>query len=83
MINPLCSKIWFVGLLCVAIAIVERGVEGGDIATVKRHALQLGYLCCERLKDNLKQKEFEHRMSEMNINFPLTDNTVNQVGINS
>ena len=67
----------------IAIAIVERGIKEGDIATVKRHALQLGYLFCEKLKDNQKQKEFEHRMSEMNINYPLTGNTVNQVGINS
>ena len=66
-------------MLYVAIAIIERGTERGDVTTIKSHALQLGYLCCERLKDNQKQKEFEHRMSEMSISFPLTDNTVNQV----
>lgn len=70
--------IFFVAL---AIAIIERGIEKGDITTIKRHALQLGYLCCKWVRDVQKEKEFEHRMSEMSIKYPVTDHTRNQVNI--
>jgi len=65
----------------LAIAIIDRGVERGDITTVKRHALQLGYLCCERVKDAQKEKEFQCRMSELNIKCPIAKQTINQVGV--
>ena len=66
----------------LAIAIIERGVERGDVVTVKKHALQLGYLCCERLKDVQKEKEIQYRMLELNIKCPIAKNTINQVGVN-
>ena len=66
--------------LSLAIAIIERGVGRGDITTVKRHALQLGYLCCERLKDVQKEKEFKCRMSEIHIKYPIAKDIINQVG---
>ena len=72
------SKI--IPLLSLAIAIIERGIQRGDIATVKKHALQLGYLCCGRLKDVQKEKEFERRMSEMNMKYPIAKHVINQVG---
>ena len=65
----------------LAIAIIERGIEKGDTTTIKRQALQLGYLCCVKLKDVQKEKEFKHRMSEMSVEYPITDHIVNQVGI--
>ena len=86
------SKVGCVGIIdvkndtctfSIAIAIIERGVQRGDVTTVKRHALQLGYLYCGRLKDVQKEKEFERRMSEMNIKYPIAKHIINQVGINA
>ena len=71
------SKI--IALLSLAIAIIERGTQRGDITIVKRHALQLGYLCCRRLEDIQKEKEFECRMSEMSIEYPIAEHVINQV----
>lgn len=50
---------------------------------IKKHALQLGYLCCMRLKNVQKEKEFERRMSEMKINYPIPNHTINQVRANT
>jgi len=57
-------------LLPIAIAIIERGNVMGDITTMKIEALQLGYLCCVRLKNLQKQGEFEHQLSEIGIAIP-------------
>jgi len=51
-----------------------------DSTTVKIDALKLGYICCERLKNKQKRREFEHRLSELRITMPKnTDQIRNEV----
>lgn len=71
-ISVLLMKI--IPLLVIAIAIIEQGIWMPDSAVVLIDALKLGYICCERLnnelKTKLKRKEFEHSLSELNITLP-------------
>ena len=49
------------------------------IATMKKEAMQLGYLCCVHLKNLQKQKIFEHRLSENGLAVPVLQQTAREV----
>ena len=66
----------------VAIAFIERGLMMGDSTTAKIEAMQLGYLCCEKLNSQQKKREFNHRLKEFGIEMPAnTDQVRNKVHI--
>ena len=52
------------------------------IATMKKEAIQLGYLCCVHLKNLQKQKIFEHQLSEIGLAVPVLQQTAREVAIN-
>jgi len=71
-----------VNVFLVAIAIIERGNMLGDITKMKIEAIQMGLLCCVRLNNSQKQREFEHQLSELGIAIPDLEQTKIEVTIN-
>lgn len=64
----------------IAIAIIEQGLMKGDSTTAKIEALKLGYLCCAKLINNQRKREFEYRLKEFGIEMPAnTDQIRNEV----
>ena len=53
----------------------------GDVTTMKIEAIQLGYMCCDQLKNSQKQGEFEHQFSELGI--PIPDLEQSKIEVNS
>ena len=64
------------GLIYPVIAIIEKAIVLGDIATIKKEAIQLGYLCCVHHKNRRKQEIFQHHLSEIELAIP----TLEQIG---
>lgn len=61
------------------IAIIEKAILLGDTATVKKEAIQLGYLCCVQLKNPQKQRMFEDWLSEIGLAVPVLEKTARKV----
>ena len=51
----------------------------GDITTMKKEAIQLGYLSCVQLKNSQNQRTFEHRLSEIKLALPILEQTAREV----
>ena len=53
----------------------------GDNMTIRKEAIQIGYLCCVQLKNFQKQKTFEHRLSENELAVPVLEQTTSEVRV--
>ena len=62
-----------------AIEIIEKANVLGDIATLKKEAVQLGYLCCVQLNSPQKQEIFQHQLSEIELALPTLEQTAKEV----
>ncbi|XP_065891412.1 uncharacterized protein [Dysidea avara] len=54
-----------------AITITEQEITMPDSTTTKIEALQLGYLCCAKLKNKRKKDKFKQRLTEFGIDMPV------------
>ena len=67
--------------VCLVIATIDKGIVMGDITTIRKEAIQIGYLCCVQLKNPQKQKVFEHRLSKVELAVPVLEQTAREVRV--
>ena len=67
--------------VCLVITAIDDGIVMGDITTIRKEAIQIGYLCCVQLKNPQKQKTFEHRLSEVELVVPVLEQTTREVRV--
>ena len=67
--------------ICLVITAIDNGIVMGDITTIRKEAIQIGYLCCVQLKNPQKQKTFEHRLSEVELVVPVLEQTTREVRV--
>ena len=66
-------------LVYLVITIIEKAIVLGDITTMKKEAIQLGYLCCAQLKNPEMQRIFRHRLSDTELAIPTLEQIAQEV----
>ena len=69
------------GFVGPVIAVIEEAIVLGDTMTLKKEAIQLGYLCCVQLKDTQRQEIFLHRLSEIWLPVPTLEQITKEVWV--